>query len=340
MKKIFVSGISGFIGTHITIEGIKRGYQITGTTRNQQKEDEVKRTIAKVLGEEALKSLTIYHCDLNDPANWQEAMKGCDAILHVASPFPLGIPKHEDDVIMPALNGVKYVMNAALANNISRIVQTSSIAAIIYGHEKGKINFDEHDFTNLTSGNLVSAYAKSKTLAEQDMWNFAKENPTLKITVMNPGFVLGPIFNKEIGTSADVIVKMMKGEFPGTPKMGFPIIDVRDVAKAHFNALENEVSIGQRYAIVNESLWMKEVALAVLEACPEYKNKLKARELPNWIVKIASLFDKTIRMVKDELGLLYDVSNEKMKKDLNITPIPSKEAIQATAKSLIELNLV
>jgi len=91
---------------------------------------------------------------------------------------------------------------------------------------------------------------------------------------------------------------------------------------------------------VNESLWMKEVALAVLEACPEYKNKLKARELPNWIVKIASLFDKTIRMVKDELGLLYDVSNEKMKKDLNITPISSKEAIQATAKSLIELNLV
>jgi dihydroflavonol-4-reductase len=267
-------------------------------------------------------------------------MKGCDAILHVASPFPLGIPKQEDDVIMPARNGVKHVMDAALANNISRVVQTSSIAAIIYGHEKGKINFDEHDFTNLTSGNLVSAYAKSKSLAEQDMWLYAKENPTLKITVMNPGFVLGPIFNKEIGTSADVIVKMMKGEFPGTPKMGFPIIDVRDVAKAHFNALENEISIGQRYAIVNESLWMKEVALAVLEACPEYKNKLKARELPNWIVKIASLFDKTIRMVKDELGLLYDVSNEKMKKDLNITPIPSKEAIKATAKSLIELNLV
>ena len=340
MKKIFVSGISGFIGTHITIEGIKRGYQITGTTRNQQKEDEVKRTIAKVLGEESLNFLKVVHCDLNSPDNWQEAMKGCDAILHVASPFPLGIPKQEDDVIMPARNGVKHVMDAALANNISRVVQTSSIAAIIYGHEKGNINFDERDFTNLTSGNLVSAYAKSKSLAEQDMWNFAKENPTLKITVMNPGFVLGPILNKEIGTSADVIVKMMKGEFPGTPKMGFPIIDVRDVAKAHFNALENEISIGQRYAIVNESLWMKEVALAVLEACPEYKNKLKPRELPNWLVKIASLFDKTIRMVKDELGLLYDVNNEKMKKDLNITPIPSKEAIKATAKSLIELNLV
>ena len=340
MKNIFISGISGFIGTHITIEGIKRGYQITGTTRNQQKEDEVKRTIAKVLGEESLNFLKVVHCDLNSPDNWQEAMKGCDAILHVASPFPLGIPKQEDDVIMPARNGVKHVMDAALANNISRVVQTSSIAAIIYGHEKGKINFNERDFTNLTSGNLVSAYAKSKTLAEQDMWNFAKENPTLKITVMNPGFVLGPILNKEIGTSADVIVKMMKGEFPGTPKMGFPIIDVRDVAKAHFNALENEVSIGQRYALVDTALWMKDLALAILEVCPEYKNKVKARELPNWLVKIASLFDKTIRMVKDELGLLYDVNNEKMKKDLNITPIPSKEAIKATAKSLIELNLV
>jgi dihydroflavonol-4-reductase len=340
MKNIFISGISGFIGTHITIEGIKRGYQITGTTRNQQKEDEVKKTIEKVLGVEALKSLKVFHCDLNSPDNWQEAMKGCDAILHVASPFPLGIPKHEDDVIMPARNGVKHVMDAALANNISRVVQTSSIAAILYGHEKGKINFDEADFTNLNSGVLVSAYAKSKTLAEQDMWQYAKENPSLKITVINPGFVLGPILNKEIGTSADIIVKMMKGKFPGTPKMGFPIADVRDVAAAHFNALENEISIGQRYAIVNESLWMKDVALAVLDACPEYKNKLKARELPNWLVKIASLFDKTIRMVKDELGLLYVVNNDKMKKDLKIAPISSVQAVQETAKSLVDLKLV
>jgi dihydroflavonol-4-reductase len=133
---------------------------------------------------------------------------------------------------------------------------------------------------------------------------------------------------------------MMKGKFPGTPKMGFPIIDVRDVAAAHFNALENEISIGQRYAIVNESLWMKDVALAVLDACPEYKNKLKARELPNWLVKIASLFDKTIRMVKDELGLLYVVNNDKMKKDLKIAPISSVQAVQETAKSLVDLKLV
>ena len=104
MKKIFVSGISGFIGTHITIEGIKRGYQIVGTTRSQQKEDQVKSTIAKVLGEDALKSLTIYHCDLNSPDNWQEAMKGCTAVLHVASPFPMELPKHEDDLIIPARN--------------------------------------------------------------------------------------------------------------------------------------------------------------------------------------------------------------------------------------------
>ncbi len=198
MKKIFVSGISGFIGTHITIEGIKRGYQITGTTRSQQKEDEVKRIIANELGEEALNSLTIYHCDLNSPDNWQEAMKGCTAVLHVASPFPMELPKHEDVIIIPARNGVKHVMDAALANKISRIVQTSSIAAIMYGHKSGKTNFNEHDFTNLTSGNVVSAYAKSKTLAEQDMWNFGKENPELKITVINPGFVLGPLLKKEL----------------------------------------------------------------------------------------------------------------------------------------------
>ena len=340
MKKIFVSGISGFIGTYIAIEGLKRAYQIVGTTRSQQKEDEVKRIIANVLGEDALKSLTIYHCDLNSPDNWQEAMKGCAAVLHVASPFPMELPKHEDDLIIPARNGVKHVMDAALANKISRIVQTSSIAAIMYGHKSGKTNFDEHDFTNLTSGNVVSAYAKSKTLAEQDMWNYAKGNPELKITVINPGFVLGPLLNKELGTSAIAILKIMKGEFPGMPKMGMSMVDVRDVAAAHFNALENEVSIGQRYALVDTALWMKDLALAILEVCPEYKNKVKARELPIWFMKFFAVFNPVARSIKNDLGFLYDVSNEKMKKDLNITPIPSKEAIQATAKSLIELNLV
>ena len=339
MKNVFISGISGFIGTHITIEGIRRGYHITGTTRSLKKEEEVKKIIANILGEEALKSLTIFHCDLNSSDGWANAMKGCDAILHVASPFPMGLPKHEDDLILPARNGVKHVFEAALKNNIHRIVQTSSIAAIMYGHEPGKTDFTEEDFTNI-NGAMISPYTKSKALAEQDVWKYAKQHPELKVSVINPGFVLGPLLNKEIGTSGDVILKLMKGEFPGVPKLGFPIVDVRDVAAAHYNALENDISIGQRYATVSESFWFKEIAIAILEAYPTYNKKVKAKELPNWFLKIFSLFDKPTRMIIDELGFCAIISNDKLKRDLKIQPIAAKDAIQSTAKSLVDLKLV
>ena len=168
MKNIFISGISGFIGTHITIEGIRRGYHITGTTRSQKKEEEVKKIIANTLGEEALKSLTVFHCDLNSPNGWADAMEGCDAVLHVASPFPMGLPKHENDLIHPARNGVKHVFEAALQNKIYRIVQTSSIAAIMYGHEPGKTHFTEEDFTNI-NGAMISPYTKSKADVNENL---------------------------------------------------------------------------------------------------------------------------------------------------------------------------
>jgi dihydroflavonol-4-reductase len=339
MKNIFISGASGFIGTHIVIEGLKRGYTITGTTRSMHKEGVLREIVSAHLGEEALSRLIIYYCDLNSPDGWADAMKGCDAILHVASPFPMGLPKHEDDLILPARNGVKHVFEAALKNNIHRIVQTSSIAAIMYGHEPGKTNFTEEDFTNI-NGAMISPYTKSKALAEQDVWKYAKQHPELKVSVINPGFVLGPLLNKEIGTSADVVLKLMKGEFPGVPKLGFPIVDVRDVAAAHYNALENENSIGHRYAAVAESLWFKELAQAILDAYPTYNKKVKAKELPNWFLKIFSLFDKPTRMIIDELGFCAVISNQKMKTDLKINPISSKDAIQATATSLVELKLV
>jgi len=339
MKNIFISGASGFIGTHIVIEGLKRGYTITGTTRSMHKEGVLREIVSAHLGEEALSRLIIYYCDLNSPDGWADAMKGCNAILHVASPFPMGLPKHEDDLILPARNGVKHVFEAALQNNIHRIVQTSSIAAIMYGHESGKTDFTEEDFTNI-NGAMISPYTKSKALAEQDVWKYAKQHPELKVSVINPGFVLGPLLNKEIGTSGDVILKLMKGEFPGVPKLGFPIVDVRDVAAAHYNALENDLSIGQRYATVSESFWFKEIAKAILDAYPTYNKKVKAKELPNWFLKIFSLFDKPTRMIIDELGFCAIISNDKLKRDLKIQPIAAKDAIQATAKSLVDLKLV
>ena len=334
-----ITGVSGFLGSHMAVEGLKRGYEVVGTIRNKEKEAETVATINGFVTREQLKNLTFAHCDLTKSEGWSEAMKSCDAIIHVASPFNLELPKHEDDLIIPARNGVKHVFEAAIQNNIHRIVQTSSIAAIMYGHESGKTNFDETNWTDV-NGSMVSPYTKSKTLAEKLVWEFVQNNPQLKVTTINPGFILGPILGKDPGTSAAVVLKMMKGEYPGVPQLGFPTVDVRDVVELHFKALESEAAIGQRYAAVSESIWFKEIAQFVLDAQPSYNKKVKAKELPNWFMKIFALFEKSTRMIIPELGFKAIVSNEKAKQQLGFVPRSAKEAVMATANALVEMKMV
>jgi dihydroflavonol-4-reductase len=339
MKKIMITGVSGFLGSHMAVEGLKRGYQVVGTIRNKQKETEVIATINSYVSAEQLKNLSFAYCDLTKSEGWSEAMIGCDAIIHVASPFILELPKHEDDLIIPAKNGVKHVFEAALQNNIQRIVQTSSSVAIMYGHKNGKTNFDETNWTDV-NGPMVSPYTKSKTLAEKLVWDYAQKNPQLKVTTINPGFILGPVLGKDPGTSAAVILKMMKGEYPGVPQLGFPTVDVRDVVDLHFKALESESAIGQRYAAVSESIWFKEIAAFVLEAQPSYNKKVKAKELPNWFMKIFALFEKSTKMILPELGFKANISNDKAKQQLGFSPRSAKEAVMATANALVEMKLV
>ena len=334
-----ITGVSGFLGSHMAVEGLKRGYEVLGTIRNKQKEAEILDTLSGFVSAEQLKNLSFANCDLTKSEGWSEAMKGCVAIIHVASPFILELPKHEDDLIVPAKNGVKHVFEAAIQNNIHRIVQTSSIVSIMYGHENGKTNFDETNWTDI-NGPMVTPYTKSKTLAEKLVWEFVQNNPQLKVTTINPGFILGPILGKDPGTSAAVILKMMKGEYPGVPQLGFPTVDVRDVVELHFKALESEAAIGQRYAAVSESIWFKEIAAYVLEAQPSYNKKVKPKELPNWFMKIFALFEKSTKMILPELGFKAIVSNEKAKQQLGFAPRSAKEAVMATANALVEMKLV
>jgi dihydroflavonol-4-reductase len=339
MEKIFITGVSGFIGMHMAVEGLKRGYKVVGTVRSIEKETEAYSTIKKYVTPEEFERLSIKHCDLLKPEKWEEAMKGCDAIMHVASPFLRELPKNEMDIINPARYGVKHVFDAALANGIERIIQTSSSVALMYGHEAGRINFDETDWTNL-NGPMISPYIKSKTLAEMDVWQYVKDNPNLKVTCVNPGFVLGPVLGSDVGTSPYIVQKMMNGDYPGVPKLGFPSVDVRDVVAIHYAALTSEKAIGQRYAATSSSIWFKDIAAIILKAYPAYSSYVKARELPNWFIKIYSIFETSTRMIVPELGFCAHISTKKIEEDLGIHPISVEDAVIATAQSLIDLKLL
>ncbi len=338
---LLITGVSGFLGGHMTLEALRQGHTVRGTLRSMKRADSVRKMLASHLGadsEEALKRLTFHEADLLSPKGWRDAAAGCDAALHVASPFPLAAPKDEQEVVGPARMGLKNVFDACAAEGVNRFVQTSSTVAIVYGHGRQQTDFTEKDWTQLDGG-MISAYIKSKTLAEQDLWLMAKQQPKMAVSAVNPGFILGPILDrKDAGTSGDVVLKMMRGEFPGVPHLGYPTVDVRDVVSLHFLVLNDEKADGQRFAATANTLPFRDLAKALKAAFPKEGRKVGTMAMPNFLLRFFSLFDPSLRVVLAELGYMASVSSDIARKRYGWKPRPAEEAGVAAAQSLIDLG--
>lgn len=325
----------------MTLEALRRGHSVRGTLRSRNRADAVRAMLAEHLGDDAdnaLQRLTFHEADLMTSAGWREAASGCDAALHVASPFPLALPKDEQAIIGPARKGLKHVFEACVAEGVQRFVQTSSTVAIVYGHGRQKTAFNEKDWTQLNGG-MISPYIKSKTLAEQDLWMMAKQQPNMVVSAVNPGFILGPILDRQdAGTSGDVVLKMMRGEFPGVPKLGYPTVDVRDVVSLHFLVLNDESAANQRFAATANTLPFQSLAKALKHALPKEARKVGTLSLPNLLVRVLSLFDPSVRGVLSELGYMATVSSGFARERYGWKPRPAEEAGVATAQSLIDLG--
>src|SRR5271170_7791060 len=184
-QTVLVTGGSGFIGAHCILRLLEAGYAVRTTVRNLQREGDV-RGMLKVGGAEPGGQLSFVAADLEKDAGWAEAVAGCEYVLHVASPLPPSVPKHEDELIVPAREGTLRVLRAAREAGVKRVVLTSSFAAIGYGQKPTDRPFSEEDWTDPNGGN-VSAYGKSKTLAERAAWDFmAREGGALELSVVNP----------------------------------------------------------------------------------------------------------------------------------------------------------
>jgi len=337
-KKILLTGISGFIAKHCAIELIKHGYRVRGTVRNLAKADEVRATLGKHCD---ISGLEIVAADLSSDDGWSEAMQDISGVLHVASPFPVAEPAHPDDVLRPAIDGTMRVLKAAIANRVPRFVQTSSSVAIMYGHPHTRTApFTEDDWTVVDSAG-VSTYAKSKTLAERAARDFiAQAKPDIHYSTINPGFVLGPLLDADVGTSGEVILMFLRGKYPGAPKLSFPVVDVRDIAKMHRLALETTEASGGRYMGVSETAWFIDMMRPIKARLGRSASKVPSFEMPNLLVRIVAIFDAAARGIVPELGYLAKVDNSRTRKALGIEFIPVTESAPAIAQSLVDLNLV
>lgn len=337
MSKVLVTGGSGFIGSHCIVQLLAAGHEVRTTVRSLKREADV-REMLKEGGVTATASLAFAVADLEKDVGWADAVAGCDYVLHVASPFPDKIPKHENELVIPAREGALRVLRASRDAGVKRVVLTSSFAAIGYGHAPRATPFDETTWTN---ADAVQPYTKSKTLAERAAWDFVAQESGLELAVVNPTGVFGPVLGPDFSTSIMGVQMMMQGKFPGAPKAYFGVVDVRDVADLHLRAMTNPVAKGERFiAVSGDFMSIFEIAKVLRNRMGEAGKRVPKFELPNMLVRVASLVDPLVKQIVPELGNPRNGTSEKAKRLLGWTPRSREEAIVATAESLVRFGLV
>ncbi len=337
--RVVVTGASGFIAKHCIAELLKKGYRVRGTLRRPAAAPEVVAAVSKVVDPAGRLEFTTL--DLTADAGWDDALRGCKFLMHLASPFPLAIPKNRDELIAPARDGTLRALAAASRAGMERTVLTSSTVAILSGiRPDGKEIFTERDWSDADSPS-VYPYPLSKTLAERAAWDFVAQDPAArKISVVCPAMVWGPALDRDVGASAELILLFLRGAYPAVPRFGIAITDVRDVAAMHVAVMEAPNAVGERFICASESLWLKDISRILLQHFPEFRRRLPKWELPDFAVRAAAIFDATLRAVVPELGQARVASNDKAKAMLGFQFRTAEESIVAMARSLIDLGLV
>lgn len=334
---VAVTGASGYIALHVIRKLLAEGYRVRGTLRDPGRGAGIEAALG---GHVDVADLSFVEADLMADGGWAAAVAECRYVLHIASPLPKAPPKHEDDLIVPAREGALRVLRASAEAGVARVVMTSSVSAILYSARTNGL-FDESDWSDPSGP--IGAYAKSKTVAEKAAWDFIADLPAdagPELVTILPSLVLGPLLDPDGSASVEAVRKLMAREMPGCPRIGFTLVDVRDVADAHILALTAPQAAGKRFVCSGEFYWISDLARALSGHLGDKGYRIPTRELPNWMVRLGALFDPTIRSVLHQLGERKEIDAARLRAELRWSPRPNEDTIRDTADSLIEHGVV
>ncbi len=334
-QQVLVTGVGGFIANHLTFQLLQKGYKVRGTLRSLNKAELVKKTLTDAGADTS--ELTFAAADLTDDKGWESAARGCAGVFHVASPMPFEQP-HERMALVPAArDGAIRVLRASA--NAERIVMTSSVAAMMYRSGRPDVMpVNEEDWTD-PEWRRISPYVVSKTLAEKSAWNEATAGGFKhRLTTVNPGLVMGPALDDDLGASIELIRQMVKGAFPAAPPVSYPVVDVRDVAALHIKAFETPAAGGRRLIAAADTMSILDIANVMREAAPELSKKTPTRELPAFMVRLLSVLDRRIAAVSADLGAIPQADTAYVRALVGIEFRTGREAVAAAIRSLDKIK--
>ncbi|MFL2890622.1 MAG: SDR family oxidoreductase [Candidatus Pelagibacterales bacterium] len=334
MDKVLVTGASGFIGLHCIAQLLQAGYQVKGSLRSRAREPEIRNALSKVVNAE--NRLEICELDLLKDDGWDDAVSGCDYVMHVASPLLDREPKDQDEIIRPAHEGLMRAIKSSVRNKIKRFVMTSSFSAIGYGHVKDV--FDESHWTDTTQ--KIGAYNKSKAIAEKAMWDYLdslKDEEKIEAVAINPTLVIGASLSDDVGTSNIFLQKMLDGSYPVVPKVHFGYVTVKDTAKAHVAAMTHPHANGKRFILAERCMWLFEVNKILRKH--GYK-KAPIRQAPNLLMKFLALFNNEASAIAGFVGKTKYTNSENAKNILNFNFENVEVGILEIAQQLETLGVI
>lgn len=336
--KILVTGANGFIGLHTVLHFLKADYDVSATVRTKEQGENVRQTLSKHTDTQ---NLEFVYADLLSDDGWDQAVAGCDFVLHVASPFPAEAPKDENELIRPAREGTLRVLHAAQKAGVKRVVLVSSTAAVLSGHERENREFNESDWTDISKTDY--AYAKSKTLAEQAAWEFIRSTQNksgMELVSINPSNVFGPVLDNRHHTSTEWFGTLLRREIPGLSRTQLNLVDVRDVVGMIEKAMITPDAAGKRFIANGASIQVQEFALILDRNFASRGYRVPTRILPDWLIRFFAIFVPKTKPVVDALGWTHSLSTEQARSILGWQPRPYEGTILAMAESMMEQGMV
>lgn len=333
--RVLVTGGSGYIAGVLIRQLLAQGWQVHTTVRDLQREP----ALRQLLGAAGSEQLRCFAADLMHDAGWAEAAAGCSHMAHVASPLPVGVPRDPNELIVPARDGALRALKAARDAGVRRVVMTSSVAAIAYGHGPGEHRLTEDDWTRLEAPG-IPPYVQSKTVAERAARDWvAREGGGLEFCTVNPSVVLGPVASADYSASVVIVQSLLQGRIPALPRIGFGIVDVRDVAELHWRALTAPGMANERFIACGGFLWLREIAAILRAELGDAARKVPTRQMPDWAVRLLARVSPAVRAAASELGTVRHQDAGHARDVLGWMPRSPREAILKTARDLITLGL-